>query len=36
MITTCGTVSQDLIDNTMKVAKDFYELPDEDKAKVYS
>ncbi|GJY34606.1 hyoscyamine 6-dioxygenase-like protein [Tanacetum coccineum] len=29
-------VSQDLIDNTMKVAKDFYELPDEDKAKVYS
>ena len=29
-------VSEDLIDDTMKVAKDFYDLPDEEKAKVYS
>ncbi|KAL4585767.1 hypothetical protein LXL04_010393 [Taraxacum kok-saghyz] len=29
-------VSEDLIDDTMKVAKDFFDLPDEEKAKVYS
>ncbi|KAJ9564984.1 hypothetical protein OSB04_000950 [Centaurea solstitialis] len=29
-------VSQDLIDDTMKVIKDFFEMPNEEKAKVYS
>ncbi|XP_023733506.1 protein DOWNY MILDEW RESISTANCE 6 [Lactuca sativa] len=29
-------VSEDLIDDTMKVVKDFYDMPDEEKAKVYS
>lgn len=29
-------VSEDLINDTMKVAKDFYDLPDEEKAKLYS